>query len=92
MEVIKMNSAKIKREVIGLALLADEVTDLLIFVNYSPHVKRLSVRIFDDKEAENEVFKGGFYWDFRFPDDEENYRIIKEFLTEEIKKSSEIAL
>ncbi|WHY93746.1 hypothetical protein QNK12_09915 [Neobacillus cucumis] len=85
-----MNSAKLKREIIGLALLADEVTGLLVFVDYSAHVKSISIRVFDNEEAENKIFSGRFYFDFKYESDESEYQRIKEFLQTEISKATEI--
>jgi hypothetical protein len=81
-----------KREIIGLALLLDEISELTVFANYSGHVKRVSVRVYEyeGEQKEAELLDDGFYADFRFSDDEKNYLKIKEFLTSEIKKATAI--
>lgn len=87
-----MNSAKIKREIISLALLADELTELAVWIDYSPHVSQISVKATKSKEEwREEIFKGRFYYDFHYDDDLEKYQRIKDFLTEEIRKVTEIS-
>jgi hypothetical protein len=91
----KMNSAKAKREIIGLALLLDEVSDNGVFFDYSPHVRQISLRVFESKDCYNEdkpqpaeLFKGRFYFDFSHRSDEADYQRIKEFLQAEIAKAT----
>lgn len=85
-----MNSAKMKREIIGLALLLDEVSDLAVFIRYSSHVKKISIDVRASKEDAETVFDGSFYFDFKYDDDRPNYHRIKAFLNEEIAKATEI--
>jgi hypothetical protein len=86
-----MNSANAKREIIGLALLVDEITDLAVFVDYQAHVGNLSISASRSKDNwEDKVFKGDYYVDFRFRRDTESHNRIKKFLTEEIQKATEI--
>ncbi|PFP30119.1 hypothetical protein COJ96_06785 [Bacillus sp. AFS073361] len=86
-----MSSAKVKREIIGLALLLDEVSDYTVFFDYSPHVSELSVSVRKNKEEwKLKVFEGKFYYDFHREEDEGKYLRIKEFLETEIKNLTEI--
>lgn len=92
-----MNIAKIKREIIGLALLLDEVSDYGVFFDYSPHVSLISIRVFECKDSHREgkpqpaeIFKGKFYYDFQYDSDRNNYIRIIEFLQKEIAKATEI--
>jgi hypothetical protein len=91
-----MNSAKAKREIIGLALLVDEITDLAVFVRYHPHVSLINVDVAKSKkEWKEKVFEGEFYCDpnreYYNPERElERYNRIKEFLTDVVRKATEI--
>lgn len=92
-----MNSAKAKREIIGLALLLDEVSEYGVFFEYSPHVNGISLRVYENKDCYDEIkpqpaqlFKGSFYFDFCYKADVENYQKAKEFLQAEISKATEI--
>lgn len=92
-----MNNAKAKREIIGLALLLDEVSDCGVFIDYSSHVKSITIRVFERKDCFNkdkllpvEILNDKFYFDFRFKKDEVAYFRIKEVLQAEITKATEI--
>lgn len=92
-----MNSAKVKREIIGLAILLDDVSEYAVFFNYSPHVSQISLRIFESKDCFKEdtpqpeiIFNARFYYDLSHASDIEDYKRIKEFLQTEIAKATEI--
>lgn len=76
-----------KREIIGLALLLDEISDYVVFVDYSGHVKSLSVRV---KEGDDVLFNNSFYVDFEFDYDHKNYLVIRSFLESKIAEVTEI--
>lgn len=85
-----------RREIIKLALLLDEVSDLQVFIEYSGHVNSLRVRVYSIKEdvvadAEwtdktNELLFKDFYCDFKYKSDLKNYEEIRGFLQSEIDK------
>lgn len=83
-----MSEAKIKREIISLAIMLDEISDYAVFIDYTPHVKEIGVRVGASKVRWREkIFYETFYWD---SENKEGYLRIKEFLNKEIKKATEI--
>ena len=83
-----MNEAKVKREIISLALMLDEVSEYAVFFDYSPHVKEITVRVKASKtEWKEMIFGGSFYYN---REDNEEYLRIKDFLTEKIREATEI--
>ncbi|WP_458412751.1 hypothetical protein ACNQFZ_18365 [Schinkia sp. CFF1] len=86
-----------KREIIKLALLLDEILELYVFVDYSSHVKQISVRVFDVKEGYDanespwseyniELLNERFYFDFPSDESVKKFEDIKVFLQNEIDK------
>jgi len=47
-----MKNYKLVMEIIGLAILVNENTDLCVFVDFSGHIKSIDVRIFPSKSEE----------------------------------------
>ena len=48
-----MKNYKLLMEIIGLAILVNENTELCVFVDFSGHVKSIDVRIFPSKSEEH---------------------------------------
>lgn len=86
-----MDSKKVKREIIGLALLLEEVSDLTVFVDYAGHVQSLTVRVYQnhDQEDQSLLLRDSFYMGFKLAT-KSNYNNIKNFLTEQIEKATAI--
>jgi hypothetical protein len=80
-----------KREIMGLALLLEDVSDLTVFLNYSGHVKGVSVRVFENDGTENEtkLIDERFYNDFSCGTQTE-YEAIKIFLQTKIDEYTQI--
>jgi hypothetical protein len=79
-----------KREIIGLALLLEEVSDLVVFCRYSGHVKSVNIEVCDDERGRNTIFDKRFYVDFHSNIDEKNYLDIKQYLQNQIDKATAI--
>ncbi|MEC1744153.1 hypothetical protein [Schinkia azotoformans] len=86
-----------KREVIKLALLLDEISDLHVFVDYSGHVETVSVRVYSAKEEVvdpeakwteqvNKIFDEYYNFNFKYEDDFKKYEATKQYLQSEIDK------
>jgi hypothetical protein len=80
-----------KREIIGLALLLEDVSDLTVFADYSGHVKNVAIRVFENEGEENEIvlLQKSFYADFSFGTIKE-YEEIKAFLHSKIEEYTAI--
>jgi hypothetical protein len=80
-----------KREIIGLALLLEDVSDLTVFVRYHGHVQSVSLEVVkaDGLESEKELIRGSFYTDFRHGTDEQ-YEVMKSFLQSKIEEYTAI--
>jgi hypothetical protein len=75
-----------KREIISLALLLEDVSDLTVFVDYSGHVKSVKIRVYEDYRGEQkELLYKDFYTDFRC-DTQRDYVAIKTFLQFKIEE------
>jgi hypothetical protein len=82
-----MKNKQAKKEIIGLALFLDEISDYAVFIDYSGHVGNLYISIGGSKENwNNKIFKGDFYTDFRYKSDKEDYESIKKFLQNKINE------
>lgn len=80
-----------KREIMGLALLLDDISDLAVFVRYSGHVKAVDLRVHENEGEENEkiLISKQFYSDFSCNTQSE-YEEMKAFLQSKIEEYTQI--
>lgn len=84
-----------KREIIGLALLLEDVSDLAVFVSYSGHVQKVGVRVYEnhgqkEEKEEKELLYSEFYADLRYRTEKE-YLKIKKFLETKVHEYTVIS-
>jgi hypothetical protein len=82
-----MENKQAKKEIIRLALMLEEISEHVVFIDYSGHVKNLYVSVNESKENwGKQIFRGNFYTDFRYESDQNDYESIKEFLQSKINE------
>lgn len=68
------------REIIGLALLLQEISDFHVFIDHSGHVKCVTIRVIKKNGEDKDFhFREQFYYSHLY--NEEDFMKIKEFLT-----------
>jgi hypothetical protein len=80
----------VKREIMSLALLLEDISDLTVFVDYYGHVNEVSVRVYENYESERkELFNQSFYT-YHSWSSSGNYQDIKTFLQTKIEEYTAI--